>query len=93
MIDTVDLFHAKRSRKLSLRFLASYLLKANIQTHTHDSIEDACTALRLYEVRWLVMQGRCLGMHGACIDVAVVMLQWYVGGASMVRWWCFMVRW
>ncbi len=47
----MDLFHAKRSRKLSLRFLASYLLKANIQTHTHDSIEDACTALRLYEAR------------------------------------------
>jgi hypothetical protein len=66
MIDTVDLFHAKRSRKLSLRFLASYLLKAHIQTHTHDSIEDACTALRLYEVGgqegfcWLVGLADCL---------------------------------
>lgn len=42
----MDLFHAKRSRKLSLRFLASYLLRASIQEHTHDSIEDAATALR-----------------------------------------------
>lgn len=50
IVDTVDLFHAKRSRKLSLRFLASYLLRIAIQEHTHDSIEDAATALRLYEV-------------------------------------------
>eukprot|EP00887_Chlorella_sp_A99_P005338 scaffold1.g5338.t1 len=52
IIDTVDLFHAKRSRKLSLRFLASYLLQSTIQAraaHTHDSIEDACTALRIYD--------------------------------------------
>ena len=42
----MDLFHAKRSRKLSLRFLASYLLRATIQERTHDSIEDAVTALR-----------------------------------------------
>ena len=45
-MDTVDLFHAMRSRKLSLRFLASYLLHASIQEHTHDSIEDAATALK-----------------------------------------------
>ena len=45
-MDTVDLFHAKRSRKLSLRFLASYLLRSTIQEHTHDSIEDAATALK-----------------------------------------------
>ncbi|KAK3256488.1 hypothetical protein CYMTET_34386, partial [Cymbomonas tetramitiformis] len=48
VIDTVELFHFKRQRKLSLRFLASYLLKLDIQQHTHDSIEDAVTALRLY---------------------------------------------
>ena len=46
IVDTVDLFHAKRSRKLSLRFLASYLLRSSIQEHTHDSIEDAATALK-----------------------------------------------
>eukprot|EP00850_Spirogloea_muscicola_P011319 SM000070S21285 [mRNA] locus=s70:22412:31223:- [translate_table: standard] len=49
VVDTVDLFHLKRQRKLSLRFLASYLLNIQIQSESHDSIEDACTALRLYE--------------------------------------------
>lgn len=49
-MDTVDLFYLKRQRKLSLRFLSAYLLHQNIQTYTHDSIEDACTALSLYKV-------------------------------------------
>ena len=31
IVDTVELFHFKRQRKLSLRFLASYLLKEDIQ--------------------------------------------------------------
>jgi hypothetical protein len=48
IVDTVELFHFKRQRKLSLRFLASYLLKEDIQQTTHDSIEDARTAVRLY---------------------------------------------
>ncbi|KAG1670196.1 hypothetical protein FOA52_014972 [Chlamydomonas sp. UWO 241] len=47
-IDTVELFSYRRQRKLSLRYLASYLLGINIQGTTHDAIEDARTALLLY---------------------------------------------
>ncbi|KAF6826197.1 pab-dependent poly -specific ribonuclease subunit [Colletotrichum musicola] len=49
VIDTIDLFFLKsRLRKLSLAFLAWYLLKEDIQLETHDSIEDSRTALKLY---------------------------------------------
>lgn len=51
VVDTVDLFRKPRLRKLSLRFLASFLLRASIQTANHDSIEDARAALGLYHVR------------------------------------------
>lgn len=49
VIDTIDFFFVKaRLRKLSLSFLAFYVLKEDIQVETHDSIEDARTALKLY---------------------------------------------
>ncbi|KAK3332099.1 ubiquitin carboxyl-terminal hydrolase-domain-containing protein [Cercophora scortea] len=49
IIDTIEKFYLKaRLRKLSLAFLAWYLLKEDIQLETHDSIEDARTALKLY---------------------------------------------
>lgn len=49
-MDTVDLYFIRsRQRRLSLRFLAWYVLKENIQTDTHDSIEDALSALKLYK--------------------------------------------
>jgi PAB-dependent poly(A)-specific ribonuclease subunit 2 len=52
VIDTIDLFFVKaRLRKLSLAFLAWCLLKEDIQLETHDSIEDARTALKLYR-KW-----------------------------------------
>ncbi|KAI0811211.1 PAB-dependent poly-A-specific ribonuclease subunit PAN2 [Irpex lacteus] len=50
VIDTVDLYFIKaRQRRLSLRFLSWYVLKEDIQIDTHDSIEDALSALRLYK--------------------------------------------
>ena len=51
VIDTVDLYYLEnRQRRLSLRFLTWFVLKENIQTDTHDSIEDALSALKLYKV-------------------------------------------
>uniref|UniRef100_A0A0W0F3U7 PAN2-PAN3 deadenylation complex catalytic subunit PAN2 n=1 Tax=Moniliophthora roreri TaxID=221103 RepID=A0A0W0F3U7_MONRR len=50
VIDTVDLYFLKaRQRRLSLRFLSWFVLGENIQTDTHDSIEDARSALKLYK--------------------------------------------
>ncbi len=49
VIDTAEnFFLPSRLRKLSLAFLAWYLLKEDIQLETHDSIEDARAALKLY---------------------------------------------
>lgn len=52
IIDTVDLYHIpSRQRKLSLRLLSYLILKHDIQnTGMHDSIEDARTALQLYDI-------------------------------------------
>eukprot|EP00208_Stichococcus_sp_RCC1054_P007145 CAMPEP_0206139688 /NCGR_PEP_ID=MMETSP1473-20131121/7013_1 /ASSEMBLY_ACC=CAM_ASM_001109 /TAXON_ID=1461547 /ORGANISM="Stichococcus sp, Strain RCC1054" /LENGTH=1376 /DNA_ID=CAMNT_0053533577 /DNA_START=121 /DNA_END=4251 /DNA_ORIENTATION=- len=50
VVDTAELFSFKRQRKLSLRFLAAFLLRIDIQGQAHDSIEDACTALALHKV-------------------------------------------
>lgn len=50
MIDTVDLYFLReRQRRLSLRFLSWFVLHQTIQTDTHDSIEDARSALMLYQ--------------------------------------------
>ena len=51
MIDTVDLFWIEGARRISLRFLAWHVLglqMSNRAQDTHDSIEDARTALSLY---------------------------------------------
>ena len=49
ILDTVDIYYLKRQRKLALRFLSACLLDVDIQKETHCSIEDAKTALALYE--------------------------------------------
>lgn len=52
VIDTADLFFIPaKQRKLGLAFLAWYLFREDIQVETHDSIEDARTALRLWK-KW-----------------------------------------
>ena len=48
--DTAEFYYLmEHRRKLSLKFLAFCVLGRAVQTHNHDSIEDAHTALLLYE--------------------------------------------
>ena len=83
VVDTVELFHFKRQRKLSLRFLAGYLLGVGIQKYTHDSIVDARTALQLFQVSLADSAWPCLLrwhphalMHAACMHQSNLMHCW-----------------
>jgi len=58
IIDTVNLFWIEGQRRISLRFLAWHLCgiqMSNRLQDTHDSIEDARTALVLYQ-KYLELQ-------------------------------------
>ena len=49
IVDTVDLFLQRdNARRLKLAMLAEVLLREEVQTGNHDSIEDARTALRIW---------------------------------------------
>ena len=49
IIDTVEIFHQPRARRIGLRFLLNYLLSHDVQGgEAHDSIDDARAALELY---------------------------------------------
>lgn len=47
-IRDTSLYYLKGKRYLSLRYLAFAVLRKQVQTGNHDSIEDAHTALLLY---------------------------------------------
>jgi len=49
IIDTVEIYHKPAQRFISLRFLANYVLKRDMQQEVHDSLEDATAAFDLYE--------------------------------------------
>jgi PAB-dependent poly(A)-specific ribonuclease subunit 2 len=48
IIDTVELYHKDRTRYVSLRFLANFVLRRDMQQDVHDSVEDAMAAYELY---------------------------------------------
>lgn len=49
IIDTVELYHLPQSRHISLRYLANYVLKRDMQEEVHDSVQDANAAFELYQ--------------------------------------------
>lgn len=50
VIDTVDIYHIRSKRKISLKYLALKVLGVQMQQSAlgHDSVEDSVTALNLY---------------------------------------------
>lgn len=81
IIDTVDLYHQGHGRRLSLRFLAAYVLKTTIQEGIHDSIEDASIALKLYQ------EYKKMEADGIIHEVIAGMYEWgVVHGWDPTKW-------
>lgn len=58
ILDTVKLYKLEGQRYLSLKFLSSHVLSADIQGSVHDSTEDAYFALALYKHYRAILEGR-----------------------------------
>ncbi len=48
VVDTAELFSFKRQRKLSLRFLAAFLLRVDIQRQVSDAAEFKAEKLHIH---------------------------------------------
>lgn len=75
VVDTVTMFRQGNKRLLGLRFLSHALLGEDIQSETHDSIEDANAALRLYELYVRMKRG-----DGGMERIARVLKELYAYG-------------
>lgn len=49
IIDTSEIYQLPNQRKISLRYLSFYFLNKDIQSETHDSVEDAKISIELYK--------------------------------------------
>lgn len=87
IIDTVELWRLPAQRKISLRFLAAYLLHVDIQDEVHDSIEDAKTALLLYRHYEQVKLQGSGALHAVLQDLYVqgTRTNWVIGSDRLGR--------
>ncbi|EOD31589.1 hypothetical protein EMIHUDRAFT_231780 [Emiliania huxleyi CCMP1516] len=70
VLDTVELFWAPGKRRISLRFLAFHMCEIHMSNRlhdTHDSIEDARTALQIYD-KYVELRAQGQAVLDAAID-------------------------